>query len=47
MVCRLLPPAASFGLGEVENEETSVSKIILPLSEFPIARLLGETNDYF
>jgi hypothetical protein len=47
MACRLFPLLASFSLGEIEDTETPVSKITLPLPEFPIARLPEETNDYF
>jgi hypothetical protein len=47
MACRLFPLVASFGLGEIADGETPVSKILLPLSEFPVARLPDETNDHF
>jgi hypothetical protein len=41
------PLSAGFGLGEVEDGETLVSKISLPLPEFPVARLAKETDDRF
>jgi hypothetical protein len=34
-------------LGEVEGGEMPVSKISLPLSEFPVARLMEEMDDIF
>jgi hypothetical protein len=47
MACGLYPLSASFGLGEIEDGEMPVSKINLPMPKFPIARLLGETNNRF
>jgi hypothetical protein len=47
MACRRFPLSDGFGLGEIEYGETSVSKITLPLREFPVARFLEEMNDRF
>jgi hypothetical protein len=47
MACRLFPLLASFGLGEVEDSETPVLKITLPLPEFPAVKFLEEMNDHF
>jgi hypothetical protein len=47
MACGFFPLSTNFGLGEIVDGETVVSKLTLPLLEFPIARLLGETNDSF
>jgi hypothetical protein len=43
----LYPLLANFGLGEVVDRETPVSKLCLPLPEFPIARLPDEMNGHF
>jgi hypothetical protein len=37
----------SFGLGDIVDGDTPMSKLTLPLSEFPVARLPKETNDGF
>jgi hypothetical protein len=47
MACELFPLSANFGLGKIEDSETAVSKLTLPLPKFPVARLLRETNDNF
>jgi hypothetical protein len=47
MACGLYPLLASFGLGEVVDRETPVSKLCLLLPKFPIVRLPDETNDHF
>jgi hypothetical protein len=47
MAWRLFPLLDGFGLGEIEDGETPVSKITLPLPEFPIARFPEETDDHF
>jgi hypothetical protein len=47
MACMLLPLSAGFGLGETEDGETRISKITLPLPDFPVTRLPEETNDRF
>jgi hypothetical protein len=47
MAWGLFPLVASFGLGEIADGETLVSKILLPLLEFPVARLADETDDRF
>jgi hypothetical protein len=47
MVCGLFPLFANFGLGEIADGETPVLKLTLPLLEFPVARLMGGTNDSF
>jgi hypothetical protein len=47
MACWLFLLSASFGLGEVADGETPVSKLSSPMPYFLVARLLGETNDRF
>jgi hypothetical protein len=46
MVCRLFPLPSSFKLGEVVDRETPVSKLLAAMMDFPVAQLLGETNDH-
>jgi hypothetical protein len=38
---------ANFGFAEIAYGETPVSKMVLPLPRFPLARLQGESNDLF
>jgi hypothetical protein len=45
MSCTLFPLSANFNLGEIAKGETLVSKLSVPLSEFPVARHPEETND--
>jgi hypothetical protein len=45
--CRLFPSSVSFDLGEIADGETPVSKLTVPMLEFPIARCAEETNDGF
>jgi hypothetical protein len=47
MAYGLYPLLMSFGLGEIVDREMPVSKLHLPLPEFPIAMLPNETNDHF
>jgi hypothetical protein len=47
MACGIYPLLANFGLGEILDGETPVSKLCLPLPEFPVVRLPNKTNDYF
>jgi hypothetical protein len=47
MAYGLFPLSVSFGLGEITDGETLVSKINLPLSEFPVASLPKEADDHF
>jgi hypothetical protein len=47
MACGFFPLSASFGLGEVGNGETAVSKLAVPMPMFSVARLPEETNDGF
>jgi hypothetical protein len=47
MACKLFPLLASFGLGEIADGEMPMSKLSLPLLEFPAARLPSEMNDIF
>jgi hypothetical protein len=47
MSCGLFPLSTSFSLGEVEDKETPVSKINLPIPDFLVDRLPDETNDRF
>jgi hypothetical protein len=46
MACGLFPLSANFSLGEAEDREMAVSKINLPMSDFPVASLLDETNEH-
>jgi hypothetical protein len=45
--CELLPLSASFYLGVILEGETPVSKLMVPLPNFPVARRPDETNDGF
>jgi hypothetical protein len=47
MACGLYPLSANFGLGKVVDRETPVSKLCLPLLEFPFARHPDEMNGHF
>jgi hypothetical protein len=47
MACGLFSLSTSYGFEEIEDRGTPVSKINLPMSEFPSARLPGEMNDHF
>jgi hypothetical protein len=47
LVYGLFPLSLSFGLGEVADGEMPVSKLSAPMPDFPVARLLKETNDQF
>jgi hypothetical protein len=47
MACGLFPLSASFTLGEIADREMPMSKLTLPLPEFPVAKLSGETDDRF
>jgi hypothetical protein len=47
MAYGLHPLSASFGLGEIVDGKTPVSKLCLPLLEFLVARLPDEMNDHF
>jgi hypothetical protein len=47
MACGFFPLSASFTLGEDANGQTPVSKLTLPLPEFPVARLPREMADGF
>jgi hypothetical protein len=47
LACGLFLLSLRFGFGEIEDGETPMSKITLPLPEFPTARLPGETTDRF
>jgi hypothetical protein len=47
LACRIFPLSVSFSLGEIVDGETLVSKLIVPLPESPVARLLEEMNDGF
>jgi hypothetical protein len=38
---------ASFSFGGIAEGETSISKVTLPLPEFPLAKLQGESNYRF
>jgi hypothetical protein len=42
----MFPLSANFGFAEIADCETPVLKVILPLPEFPLARLSGESNDH-
>jgi hypothetical protein len=43
----LVSAMASFGFIEIADGETPISKVVLPLLEFPLAKLQGESNDHF
>jgi hypothetical protein len=47
LACRMFPLLASFGFGEIVEGETSVSKITLPLPEFPLTKVEGECDAHF
>jgi hypothetical protein len=47
MACELSPLSVSFDLGVILERETPVSKLMVPLPEFPISRCPDETNDGF
>jgi hypothetical protein len=47
MACGLFPLSASFGLVKIVEGEMLVSKLVVPMLLFPIARLPEETNDGF
>jgi hypothetical protein len=44
---RMFPLLANFGFAEIMDGETPVSKVVVPLPEFPLARFEGESNDCF
>jgi hypothetical protein len=47
MACGLFPLSVSFDLGEIAYGETPVSKLTVPMPDFPVAKLLEMTNDGF
>jgi hypothetical protein len=47
LACRMFPLLANFGFAEIMDGETPVSKVVVPLPEFPLARFEGESNDCF
>jgi hypothetical protein len=47
MACELLPLSASFNLGEISEGETPVSRLIVCLPNFPVARHPDEMIDGF
>jgi hypothetical protein len=47
MACRLFPLLASFSLGEVSDGAAPDSRLSLPLLEFPVAKVMDETDDRF
>jgi hypothetical protein len=47
MACKMFPLSASFNFIEIVDQETPVSKVTMPLLEFPLAKLQGESNDHF
>jgi hypothetical protein len=47
MACGLFPLSGSFNLGEIFEGKMLVSKLTVPLPEFPIARRPDETNNGF
>jgi hypothetical protein len=47
MACELFPLTASFDLVVILEGETPMSKLMVPLPEFPIARHPDKTNDGF
>jgi hypothetical protein len=47
LACGLFPLSAWFSFGKIIDGEMPVSKVALPLPEFLLAKLQGETNDHF
>jgi hypothetical protein len=47
VACRLLPPSASFDVGEVVDGGTPMSKLLVPMFDFPFAGLSIEKNGQF
>jgi hypothetical protein len=45
MACGLFPLSTGFNLGEIADGKTPLSKLVIPLPEFPIARHQEEMND--
>jgi hypothetical protein len=43
----LFPLLVSFDLGEIADGETPMSKLTVPLPDFPVTKFLEETNDHF
>jgi hypothetical protein len=41
------PLSVSFNLGEIVDDETPMSKITLPLLDFPVAKFPQEMDDHF
>jgi hypothetical protein len=39
--------SVSFSFAEIADGETPISKVALPLLEFPLLKLQGESNDHF
>jgi hypothetical protein len=39
--------SANFSFTEIADGETPISKVALPLQEFPLGKLQGESNDHF
>jgi hypothetical protein len=44
---KMFPLLANFGFAEIADGETPMSKVTLPLPEFSITKLQGESNDHF
>jgi hypothetical protein len=47
LACRIFPLLASFNFTEIADEKTLILKVIVPMPEFPLAKLQGEGNDHF
>jgi hypothetical protein len=47
MPYRLFPLSTNFNLGKIVKGKTPVSKLSVPLLEFPVTRRLEEMNDGF
>jgi hypothetical protein len=47
LACGLFLLLVSFSLGEIADGEVRVSKITVPLPEFPLTKFQGESNDHF
>jgi hypothetical protein len=43
----MFPLSANFIFAQIANGETPVLKVTLPLPEFPLAKLQGESDDHF
>jgi hypothetical protein len=47
LACKMFPLSASFGFEQVVDGESPVSKVTMPLPEFPLTNLQGESDAHF